>query len=104
MRRILSLLLLPSTLLGQSPATAATRLAKAVDTTVYRAHLEFLADDALEGRAPATRGGVLAAKYIASQFHRLGLEPAGDSGTYFHNVPIIALTPQPTVAVTGSAA
>ncbi len=60
---------------------------------MLRAHLGFLADDALEGRAPGTRGGELAAKYIASQFQRLGLQPAGDSGTYFQRVPIIALTP-----------
>ncbi len=85
---------------AQAP-TAATRLGRAVSPEVYRAHLEFLADDALEGRAPATRGGDLAAKYIAAQFRRLGLEPAGDSGTYFHRVPIIALTPSPVLKVTG---
>ncbi|HET7469566.1 MAG TPA: M28 family peptidase [Gemmatimonadales bacterium] len=69
---------------------------------MLRAHLAFLADDALEGRAPGTRGGEIAAKYIATQFERLGLEPAGDSGTYFQRVPIIALTPQPTLAVSGA--
>ena len=58
---------------------------------VFKAHLEFLADDALEGRAPGTRGGLLAQKYIAAQFERLGLQPAGDSGSYFQRVPIIAL-------------
>ena len=87
---------------AQSP-TAATRLTQAVRPEVVRAHLGFLADDLLEGRAPATRGGELAAKYIAAQFTRLGLEPAGDSGTYFHRVPIIALTPDPTLQVTGAA-
>jgi Zn-dependent M28 family amino/carboxypeptidase len=105
MRRLFLLLLLfPGFASAQSPTTAATKLARAVDTTVFRAHLEFLADDALEGRAPATRGGLLAAKYIAAQFQRLGLEPAGDSGTWFHDVPIIALTPQPSLAVTGGSA
>ncbi|HWA15971.1 MAG TPA: hypothetical protein VG817_06050, partial [Gemmatimonadales bacterium] len=102
MRNLLLLLLVPTVAVAQSPATAATKLARAVDTTVYRAHLEFLADDLLEGRAPATRGGDLAAKYIATQFHRLGLEPAGDSGTWFHRVPVIALTADPTLAVTGA--
>jgi Zn-dependent M28 family amino/carboxypeptidase len=63
--------------------------------------MEFLADDGLEGRRPGTRGGELAAKYIATQFQRLGLEPAGDSGTYFHRVPIITLTPNPEVSVAG---
>jgi Zn-dependent M28 family amino/carboxypeptidase len=84
-------------------ATPATRAARALDANVLRSHLEFLADDALEGRAAGTRGGATAAKYIATQFERLGLEPAGDSGTYFQRVPIIALTPEPTLAVAGAA-
>jgi Zn-dependent M28 family amino/carboxypeptidase len=84
-----------------SAAQAAARVAQAVDSHVLRAHLEFLADDALEGRRPGTRGGELAAKYIAAQFERLGLEPAGDSGTYYHRVPIITLMPSPSVKVTG---
>ncbi|HZN98391.1 MAG TPA: hypothetical protein VFB61_11715, partial [Gemmatimonadales bacterium] len=78
-------------------AAPGAQVARAVDGKVVRAHLEFLADDALEGRRPGTRGGELAAKYIAAQFQRLGLEPAGDSGTYFHRVPIITLTPTPTL-------
>src|ERR671916_115767 len=80
---------------------AAAQVARAVDVKVLRAHMEFLADDGLEGRRPGTRGGELAAKYIATQFQRLGLEPAGDSGTYFHRVPIITLTPNPEVSVAG---
>jgi Zn-dependent M28 family amino/carboxypeptidase len=83
---------------GASPGT---RVARALDARVLRSHLEFLADDALEGRAPGTRGGRTAAKYIAAQFERLGLVPAGDSGTYFQRVPIIALTPEPSLAVSG---
>jgi Zn-dependent M28 family amino/carboxypeptidase len=84
-----------SRLLAQQSASPATRVARAVSGEVLRAHLEFLADDALEGRGTATRGGELAAKYIATQFKRLGLQTAGDDGTYFHRVPIIALTPDP---------
>jgi Zn-dependent M28 family amino/carboxypeptidase len=95
-------LLLATSAHAQQPS-AATRVARAVDARVLRAHLEFLADDAVEGRKPGTRGGELAAKYIATQFERLGLEPAGDSGTYFQRVPIIALTPEPTLGVTGPA-
>ena len=51
---------------------------------------------------PAPAAGSSRAKYIAAQFERLGLEPAGDSGTYFQRVPIIALTPSPTLAVAGA--
>ena len=42
-------------------STPATRVARAASASVFRAHLEYLADDLLEGRAPATRGGELAA-------------------------------------------
>jgi Zn-dependent M28 family amino/carboxypeptidase len=34
----------------------------------------------------------------------MGLKPAGDSGTYYHRVPIITLTPHPAVKVAGPAA
>ena len=50
-------------------------------------HLRFLSSDLLEGRAPATRGGRLAAEYIASQLRIAGLEP-GVNGSYFQKVPI----------------
>jgi Zn-dependent M28 family amino/carboxypeptidase len=96
----LCLLAAPAALAAQTPATsAAARVASALDPRVLRAHIEFLADDALEGRAPGTRGGATAAKYIATQFERIGLEPAGDSGTWYQRVPIISLTPEPTLAV-----
>jgi Zn-dependent M28 family amino/carboxypeptidase len=90
---------------AQAAATvtsAAARVARAVDSNGLRAHLEFLADDALEGRRPGTRGGELAARYIAAEFQRMGLVPAGDSGTYYHSVPIITLTPHPAVKVLAS--
>jgi Zn-dependent M28 family amino/carboxypeptidase len=93
----------PAAAQGRPTVSPAARVAGAVDSMVFKAHLEFLADDALEGRAPGTRGGLLAQKYIAAQFERLGLEPAGDSGSYFQRVPIIALTPAPTLAVTAPA-
>jgi Zn-dependent M28 family amino/carboxypeptidase len=82
--------------------TAAARVARAVSPQVLRSHTEFLADDALEGRRPGTRGGQLAARYIAAEFQRMGLEPAGDSGTYYHSVPIITLTPHPAMKALAS--
>jgi len=45
------------------------------------AHIKFLSDDLLEGRAPSTRGGRLAALYLATQLATLGYGPAGDHGT-----------------------
>jgi Zn-dependent M28 family amino/carboxypeptidase len=69
-----------------------------VDTAAMDAHLRFLASDLLEGRAPATRGGRLAAAYIAAQFQALGLEPAGANGTYFQPVALVGMTPAPSLS------
>lgn len=45
--------------------------------------IQALADPALEGRALGTSGMDEAADWIARQFHELGLDPAGESMTYF---------------------
>ncbi len=50
-----------------------------------RGDVSFLASDLLEGRDTPSRGLDTAGEYIASQFRRLGLEPAGDDG-YFQSV------------------
>ena len=50
-----------------------------------RGDVSFLASDLLEGRDTPSRGLDIAGEYVASQFRRLGLEPAGDDG-YFQNV------------------
>lgn len=47
-----------------------------------KGRLSFLSSDLLEGRGTPSRGLDLAAEYIASEFRRAGLEPAGDDG-YF---------------------
>jgi Zn-dependent M28 family amino/carboxypeptidase len=104
---VLSLLAVSATVFpvaAQQAGSPGARVASALSADVLRGHLEFLADDAVEGRAPGTRGGDLAQKYLASQFRRLGLQPAGDSGSYFQRVPIISLTPTPTLAVTSPSA
>jgi hypothetical protein len=48
-------------------------------------HVRYLADDALEGREVGSRGARCAADYIAAQFGQLGLEPAGEHGSYFQS-------------------
>lgn len=44
-----------------------------------RAHMEFLASDALQGRGSGTAYELIAAQYIASQLRQFGIEPAGDA-------------------------
>jgi len=57
-------------------------------TARVRAHIEFLADDLLEGREAGTRGYDVAARYVATMLRTYGLEPAGDAGTFFQSVPL----------------
>lgn len=53
-----------------------------------RADLSFLADDALRGRDTGSPAYEIAARYVAAQFARLGLEPAGDDGTFLQDVSL----------------
>ncbi len=85
----------------QRTSSAADWVAARIDGRVMQAHLRFLADDALEGRGPGTRGGTLAAKYVAAQFGRLGLEPLGDSGSYFQRVPLVGMTVESSELIVG---
>src|SRR5579872_1551719 len=61
-----------------------------------RAHVKFLANDLLEGRGVGARGGDLATEYIASQLAIAGAKPAGDNGTYFQNLTLVGVEPQPS--------
>lgn len=63
-------------------APSEARLLEPITADLLRAHVAFLASDALEGRDTPSRGLDAAAEYIASQFRRLGLRPAAN-GSYF---------------------
>jgi hypothetical protein len=56
----------------------------------------IIADDSMEGRDTGRRGGVRSANYIARELERLGLEPAGDNGTYLQRIPWVTRTPDTT--------
>src|SRR5262249_52897469 len=60
-----------------------------------RAHMQFLADDLLEGRGTGTRGQEIAARYVAAEFASAGLEPAGSDGSYLQQVPLREIQVQP---------
>jgi Zn-dependent M28 family amino/carboxypeptidase len=84
--------------------TAASSQAQVGDSITAReidAHLRFLSSDLLEGRAPATRGGRLAAEYIAGQLQQYGLQP-GVNGSWFQKVPIDIVGAQPGVHANAS--
>jgi len=95
MRAVLVALCVPSLILAQAPVTPIT--AAEID-----GYLRFLASDALEGRAPGTRGGRLTVEYLASQLRAFGLRP-GAGGSFTQDVPIDVVTANPaTIAVTAA--
>jgi len=57
-----------------------------------KADVSFLASDLLQGRGTPSPGLDIAAEYIAAQFRRAGLEPAGDDG-YFQTAQLASVTP-----------
>ncbi len=56
--------------------------------------VKFLSDDGFEGRAPGSRGGELAAKYIANQLELINVKP-GNNGSYFQPVSLVAVKADP---------
>jgi Zn-dependent M28 family amino/carboxypeptidase len=79
---------LAAALLVSAPALGAPAAPDAAAAARVRGHIEFLADDLLEGRGTGSRGHEIAASYVASQFRALGLEPAGDNGGWYQWVPL----------------
>ena len=75
---------------------AADEAMNAIRPEAIRADMRFLSDDALEGRGTGSRGYDIAAKFMASQFESLGLQPAGDNGSYFQSVPLRSAKPDET--------
>ncbi|RKU38297.1 peptidase M28 [Candidatus Poribacteria bacterium] len=63
---------------------------KPANKTSIQQHIEFLADDALEGRMTGSEGAKRAAEHIAAQFEALNLKPMGDEQSYFQTFEFTA--------------
>lgn len=59
-----------------------------VQAANIEAHIRFLASDYMAGRDAGSDGYEIAANYVASQMRVLGVEPAGEDGSYFADVPM----------------
>jgi len=66
-----------------APVTAA-----AISAADLQAKLFAFSDDSMQGRESGTIGNVRATNYLAREAKRLGLEPAGDGGTFFQTIPM----------------
>src|SRR5215813_10630880 len=89
-------------LIGIAVITAALLPGADIAGQRIRQHVKFLASDLLEGRGVGVRGGDLATEYIAGQFALAGAKPAGDNGTYFQNLTLVGVEPQPSSQLTAT--
>jgi hypothetical protein len=93
---------------ASTPAVFAAELMAAARSSIRaddaKRHISALADDALEGREGGSRGGRAAGSYVLSHLEKLGLEPAGDNGSYYQqfggmrNILALARGSDPSVA------
>jgi hypothetical protein len=59
----------------------------AITTRDLENRLTAFAHDSMMGREGGTIWNTKASDYVAAEFRKLGLEPAGDNGSYFQTVP-----------------
>ena len=73
---------------GEGPRTWSPRPTVAeITANDLRTRLYQFADDSMTGRRIGELGNYKGTEYIAREFKRLGLKPAGDNGTYFQELP-----------------
>ena len=65
-----------------------TRAATSITPADVRRRINIIADDSMLGRDTPSRGLELTAAYVADQFRKFGLKPAGDSGRFIQRYQI----------------
>lgn len=79
----------------QLPA-GAEQAARSITADYIEAAVRFLADDLLEGRGPSSTGDRITQLYLATEMEKLGLQPAGENGTWYQPFDIVGVnTEQP---------
>ncbi|MEP6571839.1 MAG: M28 family peptidase [Gemmatimonadota bacterium] len=81
-----------------------TRAAESITDTDVGRHLAVIADDSMMGRDTPSAGLEMTAAYIAAQFKKFGLKPAGENGGYFQRYPLMRrrmLTDRSTLVIAG---
>jgi aminopeptidase YwaD len=86
-----------------STGSVAAADADRIEEASVKAHMEFLASDAMNGRGSGTRDEWIAATYIAAQMRRNGLQPLGSDGDFVQAVEVdkIEATAAPVLEVGG---
>ncbi len=74
----------------QAAADGAQLTDATIDGKDILRHVDYLCREELGGRSTGTKGERLATAYVAAYFDHLGLEPAGDNGSYFQDFSFTA--------------
>ena len=61
-------------------------------------HIQILASDEFEGRGPSSPGEVKTVNYLVDAYKKIGLKP-GIEESYFQEVPLVAISPDPTTTI-----
>jgi hypothetical protein len=80
-----------TTTMRESPTPQGTSGAE-ISATDLRNRIAIFAADSMQGRRTGTPGNVKGNTYIVSELRRLGLRPAGDTGSYLQKVPLTSYT------------
>jgi len=103
-RAALLALLAPAALSAQSPQLPLTHEPQPTTPEITAAdlmtRLYIYADDSMMGRRGGTVYNLKATDYIAAEARAMGLVPAGDSGTYFQDVPLLRETVDTSSTIT----
>ena len=84
------MLLLSSCLFVGGIASAANDLpGGGIDPEALSRHVQVLASDEFEGRAPATSGEQRTVDYLIEQFRKAGVQPGGKGGDWVQDVPLV---------------
>ncbi len=98
MKRYLPLLFLAAACSGGNPDKA--ELVITVES--LQEPILVLADDSMQGRAPATPGEEKTVAWLIERFKALGLQPGMPDGSYIQDVPVLAHTTAPDAVITAT--
>ncbi len=84
-----SLATIPFLILFAASTPAQKPAFKSITKDELEKHVTYLASDELEGRATGEHGLDLAARYLADQAARIGLEPIDDNRDYFQEYTLV---------------
>jgi hypothetical protein len=75
----------------------------AITTADLMSRLYVFADDSMMGREVGTEYNLKGTAYIERELRKLGLQPGGDNGTFFQNLPIFStlISKEPSIFIDG---